>query len=167
MGHNLDCRDSIGGIKSVYLIALDDITSVTASAGTVSAITKAVGKRFWKYNLTKATSSAASDIQASRENGTVFYAETIEMILNKQQSAVRNEVLLLAQGRLGAIVEDRNGMFHLYGKDNGLMISGGGAATGTALADRNGYTLTFTGEERELPFAVASGVITTLETPGA
>ena len=56
-GYSLGCRDSAGGIKSVYFIAFENVSGITESAGTVSAIAKANNGRFYKYNLQRATGS--------------------------------------------------------------------------------------------------------------
>lgn len=164
-GYSLDCRDSAGGIKSVYFIAIDNVSGVTSSNGTITAIAKANNARFWKYNLTRATGSAMEEFNDSVENGTSFNRQTLTIILNKMQAATRNEIALLAQNRLLAVVEDRNSKYWYYGKDNGLMREGGSAQTGTAMGDRNGYELIFTGDEKDMALEVQSSVITTLETP--
>lgn len=164
-GYSLDCRDSAGGVKSVYFIAFENVTGVTSSNGTVSAIAKANGARFWKYNLTRATASAVEEFNDSIENGTIFNKQTLTIILNKMQASTRNEIALLAQNRLVTVIEDRNSKYWLYGKENGLMREGGSSGTGTAMGDRNGYELIFTGEERDMALEVSSAVITTLETP--
>lgn len=164
-GYSLDCRDSAGGVKSVYFIEIDNVTGVTSSAGEVSAIAKANNKRFWKYNLKKNTAEAMEEYQDSSENGTSFHRQTLSFVLFKQQASLRNEILLLAQNRLLAVIEDRNGKFWLYGKENGLERSGGSAKLGKAMGDLNGYELTFTGDEKDPALEVASAVITGLETP--
>lgn len=164
-GYSLDCRDSAGGIKSVYFSSIDNVSGITQSNGTVSAIAKANGGRFWKYNLTRATGSAVEEFNDSVENGTSFNRQTLTIILNKMQAATRNEIALLAQNRLLAVIEDRNGKYWLYGRENGLMREGGSAGTGTAMGDRNGYELIFTGDEKDLAYEVQSSVVTTLETP--
>ena len=164
-GYSLDCRDSAGGIKSVYFSAIDNVSGVTSSNGTISAISKANNSRFWKYNLTRATGSAMEEFNDSIENGTSFNRQTLTIILNKMQAATRNEIALLAQNRLVAVIEDRNSKYWYYGKDNGLMREGGSAQTGTAMGDRNGYELIFTGDEKDMALEVQSAVISTLETP--
>lgn len=164
-GYSLDCRDSAGGLKSVYFIEIDNVTGVVHSSGTVTTISKANNKRFWKYNLKRGTSSAVEAYNDSAENGTSFHTQTVTIILNKMQAATRNEIALLAQNRLVAVLEDRNGKYWLYGKENGLERNGGQAGTGTAMGDRNGYELIFTGEEKDSALEVSSSVITTLETP--
>lgn len=161
-GYTLDCKDSLGGIKAAWFIAHQDVTAVTEASGVVSAITKSAGKVFYKYQLVRNTSSLTENVTASVENGTVFYAQELSIILNKMQANTRNEILLLAKNNLMVIVEDANGKYWLLGKQNGLDLTGGNAGTGTAQGDRNGYTLTFSGGEKELAPEVASGVISGL-----
>jgi hypothetical protein len=74
----------------------------------------------------------------------------LEIILNKLQVNTRNEILLLAKNRLVALVKDNNDKMWALGEVNGLDLTGGGSGSGTAFGDRNGYTLTFTGNEKEL-----------------
>lgn len=166
-GYNLDCRDSVGGVKEIYLMELSNASTVTEANGVVTAITKATGKRFWKYNLQRNTASATETITGSKENGTVFFAQEVKMILNKLQASVRNEIKLLAQNRLIAVVVDRNGTNWLYGREGGLTLDAGTATMGTASGDRNGYDLTFSGDEDEPAPTVDSTTLATLETPGA
>jgi hypothetical protein len=75
---------------------------------------------------------------------------------------VRNEILLLAQNTLMAVVQDANNKYWLLGKLNGIDLTGGNAATGTAATDRSGYTLTFSGSEPALAPEVQASVISTL-----
>jgi len=160
----LDCHEGLGGIKNVWLIAHANVTTVTEASGIVSAITKSAGKIFYKYELVKNTGSLTETITSSIENGTVFYAPELSIVLNKLQANTRNEILLLAKNTLMAVVQDANDKYWLLGRQNGIDVTGGTAATGTAQGDRNGYTLTFTGGEKELAPEVASGVISTLGT---
>jgi hypothetical protein len=163
-GYSLDCRDSAGGIKSVYFIEIDNVSGVTHSAGVVTAIAKANNKRFWKYNLKRSTGEATEEFQDSSENGTSFHRQTLSMVLHKQQASLRNEIALLAQNRLLAVVEDNNSKYWLYGKANGLERQGGSAKTGKAMGDLNGYELTFSGDEKDAALEVQSAVVSTLES---
>lgn len=165
-GYNLDCRDSLGGAKSVYLTEFANVSGITASAGVVSAITKTTGKRFWKYNQERGNLEASEDIETNIQNGVVVYKPTITMVLGKMQATIRNEIILLAMNDVVAVVEDRNGKFWYYGRQNGLALSTGKAGTGKAGTDLNGYTLTLTGEEPALALEVSSAIVSGLETPG-
>lgn len=161
-GYTFDCKDNIGGLKAVWFIGWNDISSITETSGTVTAITKASGKVFYKYQLVRNTSSFTENIAGSIENGTVVYNQELTIIINKMQVSMRNEILLLGQNNMMAVVEDQNGRYWLAGRYNGLDLLSGSSSTGTAQADRNGYTLTFSGGEKEMAPAVASAVIATL-----
>lgn len=149
----------MGGIKAAWFISHANVTAVTEASGVVTAITKAAGKVFYKYQLVRNTSSVTENITASVENGTVFYAQELSIILNKLQANTRNEILLLAQNSLMAVFQDANDKYWLLGRVNGIDLTGGNGASGTAQGDRSGYTLTFSGGEKELAPEVASNVI--------
>jgi hypothetical protein len=161
-GYTLDCKDSLGGITEVYFIEKVNVSSTTEASGVITAITKGSGKVFRKYELVPGTSSLTENINANVQNGTVFYAQELSIILNKLQANTRNEILLLAQNTLVAVVGDNNGKYWYLGKVHGLNMSGGNGATGTAQGDRSGYTLTFSASEGALAPEVASGVISGL-----
>lgn len=158
-GYTLDCRDSLGGITEVYFIEKGNVTSTTQASGVITAVVKGASKVFRKYELVPGTSSLTENINASVENGTVFYAQELSIILNKLQANTRNEILLLAQNTLAAVVGDNNGKYWYLGKVRGINITGGSGATGTANGDRSGYTLTFSGSEGELAPEVSAGII--------
>ena len=158
----LDCRDSLGGLKSVLFIEAGNITDTTEVLGVVTVIDLAVGKFFYKYDLIKETSSFTETITASVQNGTVFYAQELTVILNKLQANTRNEILLLAQNSLVAIAEDKNGKYWMLGKLGGLDLTAGTSASGVATGDRSGYELTFSGQEKALAPEVAAGIIAAL-----
>ena len=164
--YSLDCKDSLGGITEVYFIAENDVTSTTEASGVITALVKASGKRFYKYELVKGTSQLVENVNANVQNGTVFYAPELTIVLNKLQANTRNEILLLAQNTLVAVAKDNNGAFWYLGKTRGLDLTAGSAGTGTADGDRSGYTLTFTGAEPSLAPAVNSAVAAALMTPG-
>jgi len=164
--YSLDCKDSLGGITEVYFIAAADVTSTTEASGVITALVKASGKRFYKYELVKGTSQLVENVNANVQNGTIFYAPELTIVLNKLQANTRNEILLLAQNRLVAVAKDNNGSFWYLGKTRALDLTAGSAGTGTADGDRSGYTLTFTGAEPALAPAVNSAVAAALMTPG-
>lgn len=171
-GYVLDCSTGVGGLKEVYIIELANVTAMTEASGVVTAITKATGKRFWKYSLVRETSNATETITGNEQNGTLFYAQQVQIILNKRQASVRNEVMLLAQNQLIMIVVENqlntsgNPKAWLFGKTQGLKLASGTSETGTAWGDRNGYTLPFAGNEPALAPEVLYSLLASLETPG-
>lgn len=163
-GYTFDCKDNIGGMKAVWFIGWNDVASVTVASGLVSAITKSAGKVFYKYQLVRNTASFTQNIAGSIENGTIVYNQELTIVINKMQVSMRNEILLLAQNNMMAVIQDSNDRYWLAGRYTGLDLLSGSASTGTAQTDRNGYTLTFSGGEKELAPEVSSSIIAGLTT---
>ena len=157
-GYTLDCKDSIGGLTTVYFAPWEDLATVTQASGVVTTLTMDATKVFYKYDLVKESSNFAEAVNTNVANGTVFYTQTLEIILNKLQVNTRNEILLLAKNRLAVIAVDNQGDKWFLGVSYGLDLTGGGSATGTAFGDRSGYTLTFTGNEKELAPKVTAAI---------
>jgi len=165
-GYTLDCKNSTGGIVEIYFIEKANVTSVTEASGVVTALTKATGKRFWKYELPKDAGSLTETITGSVENGTVFYSSELILVVNKLNVAVRNELKLLAQNTLIAVVKTNSGLYWMVGKDRGIDLTTGTSGTGTAFGDRSGYSLTFSGSEPAPMLNVNDAVAGALETAG-
>ena len=110
------------------------------------------------YVSPKNSSSLTQTVNASVENGTVFYTQVLSLVLNKPVAADITEVQNLAKGRLAIVVQDNNDNYFVLGHTRGAELTGGSIATGTALGDLNGYTLEFTGEEAiPAPFLDSTG----------
>lgn len=160
-----NCSVGAGGVaKDAYLIEHENIASVTESSGTLTAITKVSGKIFRKYELVEDTANFEENMVGNRQNGTLYYSQKGTIIINKQQVAVRNEILLLAKNNLAIVFQDNNGAWRMFGRRHGLALTTGTSTTGATWGDRNGYTLEFTGNENELAPFVQDSVIATLQT---
>lgn len=163
-GYNLDCRNNYGGVRSVYVIEFENVSAITEAAGVISAITKVATKTFKLYQLIAHTGEAEEAYAGNREMGTLSNHQTLKFPINKMTTAVRNELMLLAQNRLIFVIIDENGTGWMYGRDYGLTMTTTSIKTGKALADRNGYELTFEGDERNLAYEVNSTALGTLTT---
>lgn len=163
-GYNLDCRDSYGGVKEIYIAETSTVNAITASAGVITAIDKTGTKVFFKYNLVAHTAEADQELTPSRENGTLMVKQTIKFPINKMTVAVRNELLLLAQNRLNIVVVDNNGTGWLFGEANGMMLAPSTAKAGKLLGDRNGFELSFESDEKTLAQQVDAATLLTLTT---
>jgi hypothetical protein len=159
-GFDLDCRDSLGGCKSIRLASLEDYEAMgaTIGGGTITGWTLAA-LDFFKYDQLKETSSLTETINGSSQNGTVYYTPEVVVVLSKLDVDKRNEIKLLAQQRLVAIVETNEGSYWVVGYENGLELNAGTSATGTAFADLSGYSLTLSGMEKEPMLSIAQAEV--------
>ena len=146
-GFTLDCKDGIGGIKQIVLVDKANVTSFTFD-GTevVTAINGPLAGDLFTYELPTQTGSFEETINFNRDNGTVFYTQTVNIMLQKLSSAKRLELQNVATARVIVFVQDTNLNWWAIGYENGADLSTGTAGTGTALGDMNGYTLAFTHE---------------------
>lgn len=163
----MDCRDSLGGAKEIKIIEKANVTTITPTSNVITAVVNASTKRWWSYKPARDTLSAKSAITANVQNGTLYYAQEINLAINKMQTATRVELHKVAQNVVYAAVKDANDKYWLYGWKNGLDVTGGEIGTGAAPGDRNGYSLVLTGAEPEDAIEIDSATWASLETPGS
>ena len=159
-GFTLDCKDAVGGIKSIHLIDWAS-TGFTVSGGEVTATTVASGD-VYTYELPKGVGSMTTTTNVSQENGTVFNQSDIVARLRKLSTTKRNELKLLAQNRVFCIVKDNNDNYWLAGNEYGCDITAMTSESGTAMGDVQGYNFTLSAIEAESPYLVQASVVTTL-----
>lgn len=158
----LDCKDSIGGVKTIWVIANSNKGTITKSpSGTVTAWTPTANSLF-KYELIKNTSMLEVDATGDAVAGTLHYPGKLNIKMRKMDVYKRNEIKLLGQNLLIFIVLDRNGTYFLVGEDSGCDMVTGKGSTGTAMGDFNGYDLDFTFDEPDMPLILTAGVVTSL-----
>ena len=143
-----ECKDSVGGISAVYFVNKGDLGAITYDITDTDVIDAVAGiPSAYKFDV-RGTSSFTETPTVSRDNGTTFFEQALELVLPKLTKKDHNTVKLLAYGSPHVIIEDNNGNFFLAGLEYGMDISGGSIATGSAMGDMSGYTLSFTGMEK-------------------
>ena len=151
-----DCAANMGGIVEVYLANKAEVTA-SLSDGKVTSITMASSAKFHKYQFKPGVSSMSSNYQVNQENGTKFVQTDLLLVFNRMETAKRVEVVAMAQGELAAIVKDANGVYWFLGLDEPIVLNAGDGLTGTARADRNGYSVTLQDNSKEMPYEVLVG----------
>lgn len=168
-GYTLDCADGIGGIKEIRVIDwtyLDTANGAVVTSSSISSqittLTPATSKKFYLFQLPNKNKDFAKQTRKkSRENGTLYYEQEIQLTLRKMQSSLRNELHLHSQARLGIIFTDRNGKSWLAGQYNGMEVDAGDETTGAGRDDANRYQLKYMGEE-ELPWREVTADLTAI-----
>lgn len=149
-GRKEPCKSVVGGLKNVYFVDFGDLGTVTKTDDEITNLTGDSSNNLtaFKYEL-KGNSSFEQTVTASRENGTVFYEQTLNLTLKKLTKEDNKELKLLAYGRPHIAVEDYNGNVFMMGLEHGADVSGGTIVTGAGMGDLSGYTLTLSASERE------------------
>ena len=139
----LSCRDNVGGIATAYITDFTNIASITKNTG--DTITQISGSgTFYEFQLIRTSSQYTETVNASLENGTVFYTQELVTYFAKLSQDKRNILKTLAQSpRLAVVIVDNNGDSFYLGETYGMFVSAGTSVTGKALGDANGYNITF------------------------
>lgn len=171
-GYSIDCRESVGGVQTIYVIensALYDASGnsrVLESSGTITGLTKASGKKFYKIEVPRGTASSENSITSSIENGTFFYTHKVSFPINDRSATTRNIIATLAKNRLTIVTVEGDGKARMFGRLFGLTMENSTGGSGVAMGDRNGYSLVFSSMEREDFLIVPDSIVAALETPG-
>ena len=169
-GRGLDCNRISGGIKYVYFGVYDqfdapiETTGIVQSGGEITDIEMGANV-LYRYTMPLGTASLSESITGSRENGTIFYTPTLNVILNRLTKEDQNQIKLLgatkvvAFAQLNATLTNGHDVIVGLGVSNGLELNAGTMDSGAAWGDRGGYTLTFDGME-SLPFPMVADYTT-------
>ena len=144
LGRKEPCKDTVGGLRAVYFTDFGDYGTVTQTDDEITDMTGTFTA--FKYEL-KGNSSFEQAITSSRENGTTFFEQTLNLTLKKLSKEDNKELKLLAFGRPHVAVEDYNGNVFVMGLEHGAEVTGGTISTGAAMGDLSGYTLTLSAQE--------------------
>ena len=142
------CTNGKGGIKSVLLFPLGNIATSHITANEVDILT-VTGETFL-YKLKSNLSSYTAPIKVNKDNGTLFYEQSLSMILASDSKELRSEIHLLAQNEVCCLVENADGTIVALGFGEGLQIADANEYTsGVLKGDRKGHVLVLNGMEND------------------
>ena len=156
-GRALPCKSSVGGLKAVYFADYGTLGTTTIASGEITAISGSPD--FFKFDI-KGNSSLETTINSSRENGTTFYTQTLNLTLTFLEAKTQAELQEIAKARPYVCVEDYYGNQFLCGLENGMEFVSGTVVSGAAAGDLPGFTLVMEGQEELAPYFLDSGLIT-------
>tara|TARA_Y100000361_G_scaffold125697_1_gene119352 strand:- start:1041 stop:1604 length:564 start_codon:yes stop_codon:yes gene_type:complete len=158
-----------GGLKHLGVCLFSDISAVTfdtTSNHTITTITEANVKLF---ELKQGTGSLTSS--GTKEGGTIMFEHTITAFIPNLRDAHLSAIDALTNENLVVFATDFNDDTFVIGLSNKYALtgdisndqmycrlSGVEAATGAALGDETGATLTFTAMSGELPYLLTPAV---------
>lgn len=161
-GHTPKTCKSSGGTKSFLIAEYENVTSITKTAGVITAITKASGKKFWKYKQKAEVANWKQTGTGDPKVGTIAYdvEATIEMVGLDQLG--QTELGLLMANTVVMIAEDNDGTYWYLGEDFGMDLATDGLESGTAIGDFRGNKLAFKGRAFTRVASVDPTIITAL-----
>ena len=169
-GRGLDCNRISGGVKFIYFGVLDqfdtpiETTGIVQSAGEVTDIEMGANV-LYRYTMPLGVASITDTIVGSRENGTIYYTPTAQVLFNRLSKEDQNQVKLLGAtkvvvfAQLNQQLANGHDIIAAMGVVNGMELNAGTIDSGAAWGDKNGYTLTFDGMEA-LPMPIVADYTT-------
>ena len=157
-----DCSPSMGGIIEAMFANKEDVQEVTLADDMVNAITMETGKKFVKFQFARNTGSMSSNYTIDPTTGVKFVTTDLVLVFNRMETSKRVAIKALMQNDLVAIVKDANGKYWYLGYNEALNATAGDGLTGTARADRNGYSATLQDNSHEMPYEVSPEIIAAL-----
>ena len=155
------CTNGKGGIKSVLLFPLGNVTSSNITGNEVDTLT--VSGEVFLYKLKSNLSSYTAPIRVNKGNGTLWYEQTLTMILASDTKELRSEIHLLGQNEVVALVEKADGTVVALGFGEGLQIAEASAyGSGVLKSDRLGHDIILGGLENDPVPDVAPAVYSSL-----
>jgi len=147
LGRLEPCKDSVGGLKAIYIVNYEPTFLATSTISTDDVITiNSITPPAYKFELRGANTFDEAN-EVSKENGTSFWTATGTIALKKQDAVTRKQLKLLSFGRPQIIAEGYDGQFKIYGIENGCDVAVN-TVSGAAMGDLNGYNLTITAQEK-------------------
>ena len=165
-GRQIQDRDSIGGIKSVYIITVSNVAQLLTESNTTLDANHVVtdfGSGFSsnckaiRFDVLRGAGGFTQSVEGSIENGTYSFNQTVEFTLHKIDAAMQKLINDLAKTRTTLCIHDNNDNVIFAGYGNGMEMVGGSFQTGNGFGELNGATLTFEGREtKPAPFLTAA-----------
>ena len=148
-GRTEPCKDTVGGIQAVYFIDFGGLGTVTyeTSSDAIASFSESTINAY-KYQV-RGNSGFEQTVTSSRENGTTFYDQVLTLNFKKLSPQSHDQLALIAVARPHVAIEDNNGNIFIAGLEFGCDVNGGTVATGAAMGDMSGYTLTLQGMEKK------------------
>ncbi len=169
-GRGLDCNRISGGVKFIYFGVYDQFTAPIDGTGIVEAAGEVTdiemgSNVLYRYTMPLGVASVTDTIVGSRDNGTIYYTPTAQVLFNRLTKEDQNQIKLLGAtkvvifAQLNQQLANGHDVIICLGRVNGMELNAGTMDTGAAWGDKNGYTLTFDGMETE-PFPMVADYTT-------
>jgi hypothetical protein len=161
-GHTPKVCKSSGGTKSFLIAEFDAITAITKTAGVITTITKASGKKFFRYKQKAEVAMWKQTGTGDPKVGTVAYDVEANIEMVGLDQVTQTELDLLICNTVVMIAEDNDGSYWYLGEDFGMDLATDGLESGTAIGDFRGNKLAFKGRGFTRVASVSSTIIAAL-----
>jgi hypothetical protein len=149
-GYVLDCRNSVAGIKALWILGGSGNTITSWASSMTEEITSISGTGvFYKFEIPKQSSNLSEAIEVNTTTQGIVFVPTLTVNLPKLNNKLRNFFQnLVSQNNVYAIVLDNQNQYWSFCFQNGALATAGTLQSGTVYNDLNGISaLTLVGGE--------------------
>jgi hypothetical protein len=149
-GYVLDCRNSVAGIKALWILGNSGNTISGWTSSVNEEITSISGTGvFYKFEIPKQSSNLSEAIEVNTTTQGIVFVPTLTVNLPKLNNTLRNLFQnLVSQNNIYAVVLDNQNQYWSFCFQNGAMATAGTLQSGTVYNDLNGISaLTLVGGE--------------------
>ena len=170
-GRGLDCNRISGGVKYIYFGVYDqfddpiDGTGIAVTSSEVTDIEMGANV-LYRYSMPLGVASINDTIVGSRDNGTIYYTPTAQVLFNRLTKEDQNQIKLLGATKVvifaqlnQQLLANGHDIIVCLGRVNGMELNAGSMDSGANWGDKNGYSLTFDGMEAD-PFPMVADYTT-------
>ena len=152
------CDSNIGGITSILINDMDNITGPIVEANWIISTFTAVVDPFLPFEFRRNTGMYTEEAAIDLVNGSSYYTQTITLMFHRREAAKSKAIKILGEGQrdLALIVGDANGKYWYFPNAQLTAVAEG---SGTAKADGSKYSITFVAENENLAYEVAAAEI--------
>ena len=140
-GFAYGCRDSVAGIKAIYIANYNENQTYTLDSANVITAVGITSPADAYYTYFQNPETAMFDQTLNASNGAVFYKQSLTLQFPKNGNALKNLIVTLNQARLSVIVKDASDNYWLMGVHSGVYSTSGSLNSGKVLGDFNGVNL--------------------------
>ena len=121
-GYTKAC-DAPAGIRKLYFINYDEISTITRTGSEITALTLATNKKAYIYNVEREVTKAECNSIGTVINGSLGFEQKLSTKLHGFSKELQNQMELLAGGRVIVIAETNAGVYEVYFDDGGAKAS--------------------------------------------
>ena len=153
------CDSNIGGITSIYINDMDNITGPIVEANYIISSFGTLVDPFLPFEFRRNTGMYTEEAAIDLVNGSSYYTQTVTLMFHRREAAKSKAIKILGEGQrdLALVVGDANGKYWYFPTAQLTAVAEG---SGTAKADGSKYSITFVAENENLAFEVDASVIT-------
>lgn len=154
-GLSKSCDTNAGGVNKIYVTDFANASETIGAATSpqvgnwIDVVTMTGSTKFWEIQTNKNVCNFTETVSIDMTNGTTFFNQVVTLELTRRETTKRTFIdqLIAGQKPLKLIVLDSNGNYWYFGISEGAYVTAIEGGSGTAKADKNGYTVTFTAME--------------------